>query len=79
MSALPNVKTAPVVASALSPARVRLGVAAGGLSVVLLLAACGKSEAPPAAAGGGTHGGSGKGGKEAQCWAIGKRASYTGI
>ena len=53
MSALPNVKTAPVVASALSPARVRLGVAAGGLSVVLLLAACGKSEAPPAAAGGG--------------------------
>jgi membrane fusion protein (multidrug efflux system) len=32
---------------------VRLGVAAGGLSVVLLLAACGKSEAPPAAAGGG--------------------------
>ena len=53
MSALPHVKTAPVVASALSPARVRLGVAAGGLSVVLLLAACGKSEAPPAAAGGG--------------------------
>lgn len=53
MSALPNVKTAPVVASALSPARVRLGVAAGGLSVVLLLAACGKSEGPPAAAGGG--------------------------
>ena len=53
MSALPNVKTAPVVASALSPARVRLGVAAGGLSVVLLLAACGKSEAPAAAAGGG--------------------------
>lgn len=53
MSALPNVKTAPVVASALSPARMRLGVAAGGLSVVLLLAACGKSEAPPAAAGGG--------------------------
>ncbi|OYX11367.1 MAG: efflux transporter periplasmic adaptor subunit [Acidovorax sp. 32-64-7] len=53
MSALPNVKTAPVVASALSPARVRLGVAAGGLSVVLLLAACGKSEAPPAAGGGG--------------------------
>lgn len=53
MSALPNVKTAPVVASALSPARVRLGVAAGGLSVVLLLAACDKSEAPPAAAGGG--------------------------
>ena len=52
MSALPHVKTAPVVASALSPARVRLGVAAGGLSVVLLLAACGKSEAPPAAAGG---------------------------
>ena len=46
MSALPHVKTAPVVASALSPARVRLGVAAGGLSVVLLLAACGKSEAP---------------------------------
>lgn len=31
----------------------QLGVAAGGLSVVLLLAACGKSEAPPAAAGGG--------------------------
>jgi hypothetical protein len=29
-----------------------------------------------AAAGGGTHGGSGKGGKEARCWAIGKRASY---
>ena len=53
MSALPNVKTAPVVASALSPARMRLGVAAGGLSVVLLLAACGKSEAPAAAAGGG--------------------------
>ena len=53
MSALPHVKTAPVVVSALSPARVRLGVAAGGLSVVLLLAACGKSEAPPAAAGGG--------------------------
>ena len=53
MSALPNVKTAPVVASALSPARVRLGVAAGGLSVVLLLAACGKSEAPAAGAGGG--------------------------
>ena len=53
MSALPNVKTAPVVASALSPARVRLGVAAGGLSVVLLLAACGKSDAPPAAAGDG--------------------------
>ena len=53
MSALPHVKTAPVVASALSPARVRLGAAAGGLSVVLLLAACGKSEAPPAAAGGG--------------------------
>ena len=53
MSALPHVKTAPVVASALSPARVRLGVAAGGLSVVLLLAACGKSEAPPAAGGGG--------------------------
>ena len=53
MSALPHVKTAPVVASALSPARVRLGVAAGGLSVVLLLAACGKSEAPQAAAGGG--------------------------
>ena len=53
MSALPHVKTAPVVASALSPARVRLGVAAGGLSVVLLLAACGKSEAPAAGAGGG--------------------------
>ena len=53
MSALPHVKTAPVVASALSPARVRLGVAAGGLSVVLLLAACGKSDAPPAAAGDG--------------------------
>ena len=53
MSALPHVKTAPVVVSALSPARVRLGVAAGGLSVVLLLAACGKSEAPPAAGGGG--------------------------
>ena len=53
MSALPNVKTAPVVASALSPARVRLGAAAGGLSVVLLLAACGKSEAPAAGAGGG--------------------------
>ena len=53
MSALHHAKTAPVVASALSPARVRLGVAAGGLSVVLLLAACGKSEAPPAAAGGG--------------------------
>ncbi|WP_086928633.1 efflux RND transporter periplasmic adaptor subunit [Acidovorax carolinensis] len=31
----------------------RLGVAAGGLSVLLLLAACGKSDAPPAAAGGG--------------------------
>ncbi len=53
MSALPKVKTAPVVASALSPARVRLGAAAGGLSVVLLLAACGKSEAPAAGAGGG--------------------------
>jgi len=53
MSALPNVKTAPVVASAFSQARVRLGLAAGGLSVVLLLAACGKSDAPPAAAGGG--------------------------
>ncbi|MCM2345898.1 MAG: efflux RND transporter periplasmic adaptor subunit [Acidovorax soli] len=53
MSALRHVKTAPVVASASSPALVRLGVAAGGLSVVLLLAACGKSEAPAAAAGGG--------------------------
>ena len=53
MSALRFVKTAPVVASASSPARLRLGVAAGGLSVVLLLAACGKSDAPPAAAGGG--------------------------
>ena len=53
MSALPHVKTAPVVVSALSPARVRLGVAAGSLSVVLLLAACGKSDAPAAAAGGG--------------------------
>ena len=53
MSALHHAKTAPVVASALSPARVRLGAAAGGLSVVLLLAACGKSEAPAAGAGGG--------------------------
>ena len=53
MSALRSVKTASVVASASSPALLRLGVAAGGLSVVLLLAACGKSEAPPAAAGGG--------------------------
>ena len=53
MSALPHVKTAPVVVSALSPARVRLGVAAGGLSVILLLAACGKTEAPAPAAGGG--------------------------
>ncbi len=53
MSALRHVKTVPVVASASSPALVRLGVAAGGLSVVLLLAACGKSEAPAAAAGGG--------------------------
>ena len=53
MSALRHVKTVPVVASASSPALLRLGVAAGGLSVVLLLAACGKSEAPPAAAGGG--------------------------
>ncbi len=53
MSALRYVKTAPVVASASSPALMRLGVAAGGLSVVLLLAACGKSDAPPAAAGGG--------------------------
>ena len=53
MSALPHVKTASVVASASSPALLRLGVAAGGLSVVLLLAACGKSDAPPAAAGDG--------------------------
>ncbi|ART58300.1 efflux transporter periplasmic adaptor subunit [Acidovorax carolinensis] len=53
MSALRYVKTAPVVASASSPALMRLGVAAGGLSVLLLLAACGKSDAPPAAAGGG--------------------------
>ena len=53
MSALHHAKTAPVVASALSPARVRLGAAAGGLSVVLLLAAWGKSEAPAAGAGGG--------------------------
>ena len=53
MSALRYVKTAPVVASASSPALLRLGVAAGGLSVVLLLAACGKSDAPPAAAGDG--------------------------
>lgn len=53
MPALRHVKTAPVVASASSPALVRLGIAAGGLSVVLLLAACGKSDAPPAAAGGG--------------------------
>ena len=64
MSALHHAKTAPVVASALSPARVRLGVAAGGLSVVLLLAACGKSEAPAAGAGGGhatTRSGRGRG------------------
>ena len=53
MSALRSVKTASVVASASSPALLRLGVAAGGLSVVLLLAACGKSDAPPAAAGDG--------------------------
>ena len=53
MSALRSVKTASVVASASSPALLRLGVAAGGLSVVLLLAACGKPEAPPAAAAGG--------------------------
>ena len=53
MSALRYVKTAPVVTSASSPALVRLGVAAGGLSVVLLLAACGKTEAPAPAAGGG--------------------------
>ena len=53
MSALRSVKTASVVASASSPALVRLGVAAGSLSVVLLLAACGKSDAPAAAAGGG--------------------------
>ena len=53
MSALRSVKTAPVVTSASSPALVRLGVAAGGLSVVLLLAACGKTEAPAPAAGGG--------------------------
>jgi membrane fusion protein (multidrug efflux system) len=53
MSALRYVKTAPVVASAIPFARQRLGIAAGGLSVVLLLAACGKSEAPAAAGGGG--------------------------
>jgi membrane fusion protein (multidrug efflux system) len=53
MPALRHVKTASVVASASSPALLRLGVAAGGLSVVLLLAACGKSDAPPAAAGDG--------------------------
>ncbi len=53
MPALRYVKTVPVVASASSPALVRLGVAAGSLSVVLLLAACGKSDAPAAAAGGG--------------------------
>lgn len=53
MSALRYVKTAPVVASAIPFARQRLGIAAGGLSVVLLLAACGKSEAPAAAGAGG--------------------------
>jgi membrane fusion protein (multidrug efflux system) len=53
MPALRHVKTSPVVAAASSPARVRSGLAAGGLFVVLLLAACGKSEAPVAGAGGG--------------------------
>lgn len=53
MPALRNIKTATLAAPALSPAHVRWGLAAGGLSVALLLSACGKSQAPASAPGGG--------------------------
>jgi hypothetical protein len=50
-----------------------IGLTTGRLAVV-----AGSGRAPARAHGGGTHGGSGKGGKDARCWANVKRASYTG-